>query len=231
MLDKLNSLHPYRNQPDSALLSDPSSSSFYASIAPHVNDGHEAFSMVRKARSMFAPGADGLRYEPWRLWSANILHQLKICNLLGRLLSFIANGTIPPEVALYFAGSELIPLMSNKIRPIVLDYSLRALASKHIHQSADIKFVNNLMAPIQKGSTIKNGVDKIIHTVKCGRDLFPRKLLLMTGFQNAFNSLDRNYSLHVLSRVNILGEKRRNFGAHSTSARFSAGRCPGNSCF
>ena len=88
--------------------------------------------------------------------------------------------------------------MSNKIRPIVLGYSLQALASKHIQQSADIKFANNLMASIQKGSNIKNGIDKIIHTVKCGRDLFPRKHLLITDFQTAFNSLDRN---NILSTI------------------------------
>ena len=51
------------------------------------------------------------------------------------------------------------------------------------------------MSNIHKGSNIDNEIDKIIHSVKCGRELIPGKRLLLTDFFNAFNSIDRNVIL------------------------------------
>ena len=193
-LDKLIELHPPRLQPDSHIM--------HQQLPPdirctHTISGDAAFTLVRKSRALVAPGADGLRYEHLKflVGKNSSPAEISFCTVLGQVLSLLANAAVPPEVSLHFAGSELIPLMTNKIRPIVLGLSLRALASKFIQQSEPIKLQNRSMSNIQKGSNISNGIDKIIHTVKCGRELFPEKHLLLTDFCNAFNSIDRNVIL------------------------------------
>jgi hypothetical protein len=47
------------------------------------------------------------------------------------------------------------------------------------------------MEHIQKGANVKNGVERVIHSTKCGLSMYSNYHILATDFRNAFNSLDR----------------------------------------
>ena len=68
---------------------------------------------------------------------------MEFVRIIAEVLTRFANADIPPQVALYYASPQLIPLVRRsqpgKVRPIVLGPVLIALASRHALLSDSIK--------------------------------------------------------------------------------------------
>jgi hypothetical protein len=194
-LEALKVLHPQRLTPDSEIYYNHPSDDFKARYAKHHIKADKMISLLKTAGNMVTPGLDGLRYEHLRMLvgASELPAEVEIGNLFAQLLTLIANGTIPQEISRYFASSALFPLAVNptKIRPIIFGFTLRALASKYIQHSDAIKARCAAMEHIQKGANVKNGVEKVIHSTKCGLSMYSNYHILATDFRNAFNSLDR----------------------------------------
>ena len=156
-----------------------------------------AYSLIQKSSREIAPGVDNLRYEHLKQLAGRNSSpaEMEFIRIIADVLTRFANADIPPQVALYYASPQLIPLVRRsqpcKVRPIVLGPVLLALASRHVLLSDSVKKRVQQMSTLQLGVGVPNGIEKVIHTVQLGMQFHPNLNFLKTDLSNAFNALDR----------------------------------------
>lgn len=159
---------------------------------------------VRRAILSFpagsAGGPDGLRPQHIR--------DLVLCResgpqLLSALTGFvnmIFSGKCPPEVASVFFGGRLLALnkKSGGIRPIVVGFTLRRLASKCAN-SVGIGRLKSYFQPHQLGVGSSGGCEAAIHAARRYLEsLPPDHIVVKLDFANAFNTLHRYDMLQAI---------------------------------
>ena len=104
-----------------------------------------AHSLTQKSSREIAPGVDYLRYEHLKQLAGcnSSPAEMELVRIIAEVLTRFANADIPPQVALYYASPQLIPLVRRsqpgKVRPIMLGPVLIALASRRVLLSDSIK--------------------------------------------------------------------------------------------
>ena len=186
-ISKLQDLHPVRSDAFNPIFNDA------PPPAHHHISGADLYKLVHKAGKSITPGPDGLRYEHLAfLIGANKTDaERALCDALAGVLTILANSTAPTPVKVLLAGGELIGLVKDKLCPIVLPYTLRALSTKFVNNTAEVKENHKSISDVQKGSGIHGGLEKVVHTMKLGQELLSPLHLLLTDFANAFNSEHR----------------------------------------
>jgi len=107
---------------------------------------------------------------------------------------------IRPEVASVFFGSRLLALnkKSGGIRPIVVDFTLRRLASKYAN-SFRIGRLKSYFEPHQLGVGSSGGCEAAIHAARRYLEsLPPDHTVVKLDFANAFNTLHRYDMLQAI---------------------------------
>ena len=128
-----------------------------------------AYSLIQKSSREIAPGVDNLRYEHLKQLAGRNSSpaEMEFVRIIAEVLTRFANADIPPQVALYYASPQLIPLVRRsqpgKVRPIVLGPVLIALASRHVLLSDSIKQRVQQMSKLQLGVGVPNGIEQVIH--------------------------------------------------------------------
>ena len=196
-ISQLQELHPARSNPNDPLFQD---------VPPpgnHLISGADVYKLVHRAGKSVTPGPDGLRYEhlTYLIGANRTDAERAFCDALAGILTILANSTAPSPVKKLLAGGELIGLIKDKVRPIVLPYTLRALSTKYVNNSPEIKANHATIEEIQKGSGTPGGLEKVVHTMKIAQELLPRLHLLLTDFANAFNSEHRTEILNNVKAI------------------------------
>ena len=111
---------------------------------------------------------------------------------LALFLSRIANGALPSCIINILTIGVLIPTEKRNggIRPIVVNDIFRKLATKLMMFSVR-NDMQRFFSGLQYGVGRKNGLDKIVHTVKTMCAVLPHYDVLLLDFQNAFNTISR----------------------------------------
>ena len=115
------------------------------------------------------------------------------------LINLILAGGCPAAVAKSFFGGRLLALdkKSGGIRPIVIGFTLRRLASK-VANSYGLARLSNSFSPRQLGVGIAGGCEAAIHaTRRYLMSMEEEKVLVKIDFENAFNSLHRGDMLQA----------------------------------
>ena len=108
-------------------------------------------------------------------------------------MNIILSGRCPVELAKFFFGGRLLALEKKTgcIRPIVIGFSLRRLASK-VANSFGVARLGNYFSPHQLGVGTAGGCEAAIHATRRYLDsLEEGKVLVKLDFTNAFNCLQR----------------------------------------
>ena len=158
---------------------------------------------ARKFRRGSAPGPSGMRPEHLTviLQSAPGRRNSAVQELT-RLVTVMAGGAVPQNVAPYLCGARLhaAAKKSGGIRPIAVGNLLRRLVGK----CAATKLQDRAAAhfsPHQLGVGVRGGCEAIVHTVRRALDENPDLWCLQADFQNAFNLIDRGIALEEVERV------------------------------
>ena len=162
-------------------------------------------SEVRRAVLSFpsgsAGGPDGLRPQHVR--------DLILCResgpeFLRSLTAFtntVLSGGCPSNIAPIFFGGRLLALnkKSGGVRPIVIGFTLRRLASKCAN-SVGSERLRDYFCPRQLGVGVAGGCEAAVHSARRFlEDLPPDHVVVKLDFSNAFNSLHRPDMLQAVA--------------------------------
>jgi len=127
-------------------------------------------------------------------------------DLLDQVTSFVNTllaGLCPPEVAKIFFGGRLLAFdkPGGDVRPIVIGFTLRRLASK-LANAFGIKKSASYLRPRQLGAGMAGGIEAAIHAARrfldqAGDD----EIMVKIDFRNAFNSLHRKQMLETVDQL------------------------------
>ena len=123
---------------------------------------------------------------------------LKFLRALTNLVNVIREGKVPLELRPYFFGAKLIALKKpdEGLRPIAVGNTFRRLPAKcagyHVFESRRARYGNQ-----QEGVGTKRGAELASHVYRCWKESPQPKenVILKIDFQNAFNSVNRQFML------------------------------------
>jgi hypothetical protein len=152
---------------------------------------------VKKAVSSFpagsAGGPDGLSPLHLKVLVSNQIAGPDLLKALTGFVNMLLAGLCPASVAKCFFGGRLLALdkKAGGIRPIVIGFTLRRLASK-LANSMGITKIMSYLSPRQVGVGVPGGCEAAIHAARRYLEDMPQdKVLIKLDFANAFNSLHR----------------------------------------
>jgi len=162
---------------------------------------------VLKAVSSFPTGSsgglDGL--SPQHLKSLVNCRQggSALLNQVTIFVNMLLAGSCPPEVAKIFFGGRLLAFdkPGGDVRPIVIGFTLRRLASK-LANAYGIKKTASYLRPRQLGAGTIGGLEAAIHAARrfldqAGED----QIMVKIDFRNAFNTLHRKHMLEAVDSL------------------------------
>ena len=163
---------------------------------------------VKKAVASFpagsAGGPDGLSPLHLKVLLGNKVAGPDLLKALTSFTNLVLSGLCPCSVTNIFFGGRLLALdkKSGGIRPIVIGFALRRLASK-LANSFGLSRISKYLSPRQVGAGIAGGCEAAVHASRRYlENLQEGKVLIKLDFSNAFNSLHRGEMLRAaLERV------------------------------
>ena len=109
------------------------------------------------------------------------------------------SGGVPSSIRPFLFGGRLIALKKKDdgVRPIVVGFVIRRLASKLISRYASAKLLDKL-SPVQLGVGVARGMEAAVHaTRQFVSELDPDSAVVKLDFRNAFNSIRRDIILEA----------------------------------
>ena len=140
--------------------------------------------------------------------------QVEFIQLLAKVLSLIANGDMPDEVAPALRDNHIMGV-GVKVRPVLLCNTLRKLVTGLLLESTREK-VAVMFDGIQY-SSMKNGVEHVIHSLRAHMDTSDDDLFLADAV-NAFNISNRTMGLgHLVDHFpSLVPMMRQMYGSNAT---------------
>jgi hypothetical protein len=148
---------------------------------------------LRKSKNLVHHGIDKLRYE--HLFALTGLSNPKpsdletsVTTLLATIITYIANGNIPSELASFFQDNE-VSAVGFKLRPVCVCGVLRKLGASEGFQ-ASMPFNKEHF----KGTNLAfepSGPEQIVHSMQTALQVFPSRDSFFADGINAFNSCVR----------------------------------------
>ena len=122
---------------------------------------------------------------------------------LTQVVTLLASGAAPLEVAPIVAGASLVALVKpdKGVRPIAVGEALRRLTSKCLCEVNKEKAREILLPDGQTGVAVPSGIEAAVHTVRQyarNHANNPRKAILQIDYKNAFNSVKRKAIINAL---------------------------------
>jgi hypothetical protein len=162
------------------------------SLSPVVSED-----AVKKAIASFpagsAGGPDGLSPQHLKVLVGSRIAGPDLLTAITGFINMILSGQCPSLIAKSFFGGRLLALSkkSGGIRPIVIGFTLRRLASK-LANAFGLTSLANYFSPRQLGAGQAGGCEAAIHSARRYlENMQEGKVLLKLDFSNAFNSLHR----------------------------------------
>jgi hypothetical protein len=125
---------------------------------------------------------------------------------MASALTLLVQGYVPGEITNLLRANELvaIPKSNNDVRPIGIGSCLRKIASKCAFNSISREFQRQHFAGKQYVME-RQGMETILHSLMCKREVNPHWDLFAIDADNALNSANRMVGLlEVSKRVKVL---------------------------
>ncbi len=168
---------------------------------------HKIFDAVRSFPAGSACGPDGTYIRPGHikeLCRTNIEEQYHFHLSLTSFCNEMIKGNIPKNVCPAFFGANLCALSKGNggVRPIAVGNTLRRLMAKNCVYSVKSELMDHF-APNQLGFALPHGAEAAVHATRrfCDDSLNMPECLVKLDFQNAFNSVRRDYMLEEAQKV------------------------------
>ena len=178
----------------------------------------DIFSIIKTKEKLIKPGIDKLRYEHLcQLMGCNYSllpapDALEFGNLLGEILSFLANAQLPDDIIQFFKDQELVGVKkpsNNSLQDYVADYrplcmggTLRKIVATAIFRLSK-KFNDEHFHRLQYAFD-KSGTEKIIHVMR----------QTLNGYKDTefdFYKIDGSNAFNSCNRSRLLFEVKKNF--------------------
>ena len=173
-------------------------------VTPHlVVNPEEVAITINRFKAASAAGPDGLRPAHLKdlVSPQNGEAGIRLLEALTRVINSILAGSVPVEIRPLLFGANLIALRKKDggIRPIAVGCTLRRIAAK-LGCSSIIELLRPYLQPLQMGFGTPGGAEAIHRAVRLFVAAAQPSLLAKLDFENAFNTLLRQWLLDVSSQ-------------------------------
>ena len=162
--------------------------------------------MIAKAVKSFPLGSSG---GPSGLRPAHLAECLEcdvgtaLSSALAIFVEKIMSGSLPLEIVSKLGCARLVAILKDNgsYRPIAVGETLRRLAGKILLSKYGDEMSNHL-APLQVGVNVPGGLDSVVLEVEkwVHSDSSSQLPILQLDFRNAFNSIQRSWTLEQLKK-------------------------------
>jgi hypothetical protein len=191
-IEILQAMHPIRPDPDDPIFTEVISDDFRNSN-PRLEITADDYALViNESGRLRAPAINKVSYDIHRQLIGDrdrpAQHDYLRCQ--AAFATLIVNGDLPKEVALFFAGPELIALKKIAApRPITLGIPDRNIPCKFLLKSKQGQEICEKLEGDQKGVGVANGCEKISHNHAYSFSKDPSKNTLKADFKKAFQKI------------------------------------------